>query len=343
MSKGLPGPFKVHSDTVEQVHLHLDTYAELRLQDVELPGEQTLHIARSTLPDGPTRPPVVLIHGFAQNRFSWHTSVRSMSGWLAAQGWDVWNLELRGHGRSRRSGNTVATTFSDYPADLNRLAEHMPQPAFWLGHSLGASVAYAAVAAHPQSPRCAGVVGIGGLYRFGQAGWLIPGIVRATRKLPNTLNVGDIQVHTGLSGRVLARLFPFVDMAAYGMPIAGWWPGSVEPELAKERMKRGFDYIPVRVWQEMASWSAADDVPWDTGWQEAKVPNLIILGDRDSMLFPAEGQAAHDRSGSDDKTLKILDDTDGLTHWGHLDIVLGKAAPDHVWPLIDDWMAQRSD
>ena len=187
-------------------------------------------------------------------------------------------------------------------------------------------------------------MGIGGLYRFGQAGWLIPGIVRATRKLPGNLNVGDIQVHTGLSGRILARMFPFVDMAAYGMPIAGWWPGSVEPELAKERMKRGFDYIPVRVWQEMASWAAADDVPWDTGWQEARVPNLIILGDCDSMLFPSEGQAAYDRSGAEDKTLKVLDDKDGLTHWGHLDIVLGKSSQTMSGPSsTGGWPTARTE
>jgi hypothetical protein len=67
-----------------------------------------------------------------------------------------------------------------------------------------------------------------------------------------------------------------------------------------------------------------------------------MVGDRDSMLFPQEGKAAFDRSGSEDKTLKVLDDSDGFTHWGHLDIVLGKKAPDHVWSAIHDWMDRRS-
>ena len=65
MSTGLPGPFIVHTDTVERVHLHLDDYADLRNQDVELPGEQSLHIARTTPPDGPSRPAVVLVHGLS--------------------------------------------------------------------------------------------------------------------------------------------------------------------------------------------------------------------------------------------------------------------------------------
>ena len=341
MSQGVGDPFIVHQDDVQSIHLHAGETATLRIEDIELPGDQPLRIERTQNPDGASKPPVVLIHGFAQNRFSWHTQKRSMAGWLAQRGWDVWNLELRGHGRSRRLSNSKATTFSDYPADLNRLAAAMAEPAFWIGHSLGASVAYAAVAAHAAAPRCRGVIGMGGLYRFGQAGWLLPSIVKVTRHFPENLDVGDIQVHTGLSGRILARLFPLVDLAAYGMPIAGWWPGSVEPELAQERMRRGFDYIPVRVWQEMARWSEADDVPWDTGWREADTPCLIMLGDRDSMLFPEEGTAAYERSGSSDRTLKVLDDRDGLTHWGHLDIVLGKKAPDHVWPQIDAWMNSR--
>lgn len=341
MTTGVGDPFIVHADDVQQIHLHQGQHDTLRVQDLELPGEQPLSIERTTLPDGPTRPPVVLVHGFAQNRFSWHTETRSMSAWLAARGWDVWNLELRGHGRSRRRSNTKATTFSDYPADLNRLAAAMPEPGYWIGHSLGASVAYAATAEGQPTPRTRGVIGIGGLYRFGQAGWLIPGIVRLTQKVPQSLDIGDVQVHTGLTGRILARLFPLVDLAAFGMPIAGWWPGSVEPDLARERMRRGFDYIPVRVWQEMARWSDADDVPWDAGWRQSRTPCLIMLGDRDSMLFPHEGQAAFDRSGSSDRELKILDDRDGLTHWGHLDIVLGKKAPDHVWTAIDAWMSDR--
>jgi len=285
---------------------------------------------------------VILIHGFAQNRFSWDTQTRSFSAWLAEKGWDVWNLELRGHGRSRRKSHTKATAFEDYPADLNRLASAIPSPAFWIGHSLGASVAYAAIANEGDNPTCRGVVGIAGVYRFGQAGWLIPGLMRLMSRLPSGVDVGDIQVHTGVTGRVLARLFPLIDLAAYAMPIAGWWPGSVEPELAKERMRRGFDYIPVRVWNQMVQWQSDDAVPWDEGWHRATVPCLIMLGDRDSMLFPEEGRAAYDRSGASDRSLRILDDRDGLTHWGHLDIVLGKHAPAHVWPAVHDWMDQRA-
>jgi pimeloyl-ACP methyl ester carboxylesterase len=340
MTTGLGADFVVHEDDTRSLQVDHGRTERLRVEVVELTGDEPLWAERTTLPSGATRPPIILVHGFAQNRFSWHTTTRSMTAWLAADGWEVWNLELRGHGRSRRRSGTRATAFSDYPNDLGRFAAALSQPAFWVGHSLGASVAYMADAEN--LAHCRGVVGIGGLYRFGQAGWLIPNIIRLTQKLPRSVDIGDIQVHTGLSGRILARLFPLVDMAAYGAPIAGWWPGSVEPELAKERMRKGFDYIPVRVWQEMSGWSADDAVPWDAGWRNTTTPCFIILGDRDTMLFPGEGQAAFERSGAKDKTLLLLDDTHGLTHWGHLDIVLGKHAPEHVWARIRDWMIART-
>ena len=60
------------------------------------------------------------------------------------------------------------------------------------------------------------------------------------------------------------------------------------------------------------------------------------------MLYPDEGKAAFDRAGGQDKELRIFDDKDGLTHWGHLDIVLGKKAPDHVWTAVHSWLEKRT-
>ena len=37
----------------------------------------------------------------------------------------------------------------------------------------------------------------------------------------------------------------------------------------------------------------------------------------------------------------IFDDYHHETHWGHLDIILGKKAPTHVWPYLHDWMNSR--
>ena len=60
---------------------------------------------------------VLLVHGFAQNRYSWHLSSRSLVNYLADAGIDVYNLELTGHGRSREFGTAPANSFDEYVND----------------------------------------------------------------------------------------------------------------------------------------------------------------------------------------------------------------------------------
>ena len=68
---------------------------------------------RSARLDG-TRAPVLLVHGFGQNRYSWHLPARSFANHLARAGFDVFNLDLRGHGRSRDHGSQRCRGVEDY-------------------------------------------------------------------------------------------------------------------------------------------------------------------------------------------------------------------------------------
>jgi polyhydroxyalkanoate synthase subunit PhaC len=293
---------------------------------------------------GPIGPPVLLVHGFAQNRYSWHLSGRSLTAWLADRGYDTWNLELRGHGRSREVAADQAVgaeEFADYVQDIVRVAEALPGPAFWIGHSLGGAALYGAATEARGEAQPRGVIGIGALYRFGQANKLLNALGRLTHGARNKAWVPALQVRSKLAGRLLGRLYGISDIAGYAFPISGWWPGSVEPELLSERLERGFDWTSVRVWQEMSRWAAEDVFEYDEAWQSTDVPLLVLLGDEDHLMPPADGRSAFDQSGSSDKTMLVFDDYHHETHWGHLDLILGKLAPRHVWPVIADWMDHR--
>ena len=92
-----------------------------------------------------THAPVLLIHGYGQNRYAWHLPSRSFSNYLASEGFDVFNLELRGHGRSRYLGAKRPADVSDFVredvpaavAEVQRLSSN--RPVFMIGHSLGAA------------------------------------------------------------------------------------------------------------------------------------------------------------------------------------------------------------
>src|SRR5688572_30061760 len=98
---------------------------------------------------GGSRAPVLLVHGYGQNRYAWHLPARSLSNYLARAGFDVFNLDLRGHGRSRHLGarrpsNVVEFAREDVPAALEEVARHSGnRPIWYVGHSLGGLVGYA--------------------------------------------------------------------------------------------------------------------------------------------------------------------------------------------------------
>src|SRR4029079_11401040 len=66
-----------------------------------------------------TLAPVLLIHGYGQNRSACPRPSRSLSTYLARAGFDVYNLDLRGHGRSRHLGAKRPSHVADFVrADL---------------------------------------------------------------------------------------------------------------------------------------------------------------------------------------------------------------------------------
>ena len=294
-----------------------------------------LHLVRKTQESGPKRGPVVLVHGFAQNRYSWHTSTRSMANGLAQYGWDVYNLELRGHGRSRTRGGPNARRFSDYVEDLSRVAEHFNGEAIFVGHSLGGAACYAASTV----ANMAGVVGIGAPFEFARHNRTLGAVCRLTR-LVRPLVWGGGQVHTGAAASFLVRNFKLADVLSHKLPITGWQPGSVEQDLFVERVTKGFDWTAVQIWQEMAQWSK-DGFPYAEAWRSNPTPVLVMVGDRDHLMPLEDARGAYDLSPAEGSELHLFDDYLHEVHWGHLDLVLGEKASQHTWPVLHQWMSER--
>ena len=93
--------------------------------------------------EGPDNgPPMVLIHGLGSRWTAWDPVIDQF-----AEKWHVYAVDLRGHGDSGRVPGGYG--FVDYPTDiLDFLRDVVGQPAYLVGHSLGAitSVGICAVA-----------------------------------------------------------------------------------------------------------------------------------------------------------------------------------------------------
>src|SRR5690606_30956891 len=92
---------------------------------------------------GPRGVPVVLLHGSFSNRRFWYSPRCLGAGpYLARLGFDVWLVEMRGHGLSPRNRDYRRNRLGDYvrhdlPAIAAFVMEQSGQRPHWVGHSMG--------------------------------------------------------------------------------------------------------------------------------------------------------------------------------------------------------------
>lgn len=335
-------------------------------------GEQTVELHRSlhevTTDDGMNlimtrkRPvgresvaPILFVHGLGQNRYSWTLSRRSLENYFVSEGYETFNVELRGHGLSRANGCEYPARFETYlfydmPAVFRSLREITGgRKLFYYGHSLGGAISYCIGAAHQAD--LAGVVSIAG---------------------PFTLARGNMTMKLlARSGVLLDKLIPFrllhpeafyIDvigfLASYGLfaldnrfnvfPLQVWYPGSIERDILTERIEKGFDRTSFNVFWLLVEWAASGKLhgsdrttSLEDHITDLRVPILFVIGDRDYTVPEASVREACQKAASEDKTVKVFGGERPGLHWGHCDLICGRHAPRVVWPYLLDWMRQR--
>jgi fermentation-respiration switch protein FrsA (DUF1100 family) len=78
------------------------------------------------------------------------------------------------------------------------------------------------------------------------------------------------------------------------------------------------------------------------GLAGARTPTLLLLaGSRDLLAPPEAVSSAYEALGSPHKVLRVLGRAHGdRTDYGHIDLVLGRHAPEEVFAPIADWLAE---
>ena len=297
--------------------------------------------------------PVVLCHGMGSNRFNLDGPGRtSLARYLVARGYDVWLVELRGAGSSRRRLQLppvpYAWSFEDYaqhdaPAALSLVRRVSGRPrVLWVGHSLGGMVAYALLMT-PAGDSVAGAVTIAspGMMDVGHETldvWV--GLRRFLRYAPARIPTG-----------ALARLgAPFAGpiAALLGEPLRdwGWHDDNLDLEVVRFMMARGVEDLPRSLLMEFARWYEAkrmsdryDLFAFSDHLERIATPMFVIAGSRDGLTPAADIRRVYERIGSKDKDMFVAGKEAGLEHeYSHVDLVLGRHAPDEVFPRIGAWL-----
>lgn len=320
-------------------------------------------LVRKRLAEGPdgkpakTRGAVVLVHGFGQNRYTWHLERRSFVNYLAQRGYDVFNLELRGHGRSRDAGSRHPRKFEEYVehdavAGLEAaLAASGHARAFVAGHSLGGAVAFALAGHAPE--KVAGVISVAGVFLFGTGQpifrYASAAYRRFARFLDPALRLAPF-VPVDLAGQLLVAGRRVVDHPRFAAsPLQVWYPGTMEPDVLRERMTRGMDRTGAGVLRQMIEWAATGAFvglrsgnDYAAAFTAADVPLLVLAADEDKLCPPKDCKSAYEASRSRDKSYVEFGPSQGGGSWGHVDVICGERAPRFVWPVVADWMDQRT-
>lgn len=139
----------------------------------------------------------------------------------------------------------------------------------------------------------------------------------------------------------MGRLFRLSDAAGFVVPLSGWAPGSMERDILEERLSDGFDWADVGIWGEMTEWADRGYSPEVEQGIACEVPMLFVAGDQDPLVTLADTRSAYERCSSADRTLLALEPYNTGLHWGHIDLILGRDAPQFVWQPIVEWVKRR--
>jgi pimeloyl-ACP methyl ester carboxylesterase len=257
----------------------------------------------------------------------------------------VFNLDLRGHGRSRHLGARISRGVDDYVReDLPSAVEEVQslsggRPVWLVGHSLGGLVSYAAA---PQlDGAIAGIASIGSPYHFargsislGAIALFLRGLGMAGVPVPNA----GFPIH--VIGGVMRRVRRLAESPIYPLPFRGWHVGALEPHVLDEHLRLAFDRAGLAELVEMFAWAAhkrfgGPERDYAARFERLNLPLLVVSGKNDDLAPPPSVRPAFERSQTQDKQYRTLP-------LGHIDLLVGRDAPMLTWPLLTTWIGKRA-
>lgn len=256
--------------------------------------------------------PIVLVHGSFTNRGFWLSSQGiGFARYLVEAGFDVWLMEMRGHGLSPRNNQYTDNDLeryasSDVPSVNKFVIEKTGLKPIWLGHSMG-------------------------------------GVLISTALAAGMLSDSDVAGIALLGTQVVRRRWflqiPFVTSLG-----KVWF--SFKSEMDGRKLKVGPENEPSGIAKEYLRWLGLlgrwrfrnHKTSLMTGWKEANVPLFSMVGQADKSDPVKYCRKFHELSGSENKQFKLLAKTEGYCRdFGHVDMIVSKDAAKEVWPEISAW------
>jgi polyhydroxyalkanoate synthase len=302
-------------------------------------------LSRYALPGAPA---VVLCHGISSNHVFWDLEPgRSLAWHLHEAGYDVWNMDLRGHGLARSDGGGhrqhAGWTVDDYgerdlPAAFSYVLEASGASTLsYVGHSMGGMVLAVYLATHPDPPLSAAVV-VGSPLDFRDPD-------RVSRLMFQSARFGTAAAFlpTPLGGRLLGWLG---ERAPLSLDEYLYNPVNMTVASRSLMMKRVVSPLSrgeVRQFGQMrrdGEFRSADgQIVYREQLHDVQVPMMFVAGRADRVVNPDRVWSYFEAVGSPHKEFVIASVANGFHgDYGHLDLGLGDFAAVDVFPRVVAWL-----
>ncbi len=307
--------------------------------------------------EGEKRPSLMLVHGMCCNHLflDWDQN-HSLARYLAAQGWDVWMLDLRTHDGDGdfRFGNLRGLHSS--PEYINRFWDldrtylkkdvvaaiqfiqnkADSQKIVFMGHSMGGYLAYMYAEIMDQDD----LAGIVALSSSAKANGFVD---KWMQDFKFGFRVGKRAFVHPFFFKSSAHISKYYIDSTLDVDHPGYYFGNTTSKAVRDAISYYRDDEPAGVWVDMMQ--GRDPRYYGGDWVDAqtlfdytahlgdiKVPFLAIAGDKDTSDPMVDVYDCYQRVGSMMKTFVNISD------YGHMDIILGDDANVRVFPHIITWL-----
>ena len=285
--------------------------------------------------------PVLLVHGIAANRYNLDfANDLSMAQFLAARGYDVWMVELRGRGLSTRprlfSKVRYDWSFDEYPErDLPAAADAVLRATgakrlHLVGFSTGALACYAWLSDPQRTTEVVSLVSLGGPTSFKRTSRTVSGrLIRSLRWMRHRFLM-----------RLLAPLGGLVPLQIIHNP------ENTDPSVQRRAMVNMIANFSRNELLQYSDWILNDAFrsidhrrDYRAELHRITTPVLFLAGPRDILAPPDAVKVTFDAVGSTDKQFQICSRAQGMrVNYGHFDMVIGREAPAEIYPLVARWL-----
>ena len=310
-----------------------------------------LAMERFRLKNPSQRTPVVLAHGLMVNsRFMNLTREYSLAQYLAEEGFDVWNLSLRGTGRSLKPLKAPPKKWSlddmmndDLSSVISYVQKQSGSPRVnWVGYEMGGLLLYGYLEKKRSRSGIGALVTIGTPVLFNDSKQEPMKALLKLEKSPTWKKI-VLYMDGPLFKRLLIPRIPAVEKFFYN-------PENMDTEVEQKLLETALAPVNPGVLDHVITMirkgefvSATGSHSYRKNLARIRVPVLIIGGEQDPFAPPQVLRTTYRELKSLDRTRRIFGSRpkDSVAY-GHYDLILGKKAKEEVFPLIASWLKKRS-